>query len=247
MTPHDTPTREFLLHNRLGRRILGTLFGLAVLGGSVLFSCSVERDYKTLSIFFDGVPDPNARPAASPFEGPAAYGPKSGELLARPREAPRGSTHFPYVNRQCDGCHEFPESNVEQPNWMFGAPKLLAPLEELCAICHEPPEAAYVHGPVAMLRCDLCHAAHDSRYPHLLKKASVNETCTSCHLGQTFVTELAHGELGARDCSQCHDPHGADNSLFLKVGAPSLMEVPLPPADEDAADGAQSPEPGTGS
>ena len=189
------------------------LLAAGVLGATCLLSCSVERHYKTLSLFFDGVPDPSAP------QDPALTGTTRapGTLpQSAPPPKPRGSSHDPYVSRQCEGCHEFEQNPGNRPAWMLGAPKLIAPVEELCALCHEPPQARYVHGPVAMVRCDLCHAAHDSRFPHLLKNASIDATCLSCHSGETFVTQVAHAEYEPAGCSVCHDPHSSSDPFLLR-------------------------------
>ncbi len=221
-----------------------TLLVAGGVGAFLSLSCSVRNNYETLSFFFDGVPDPNAPPVIVDRFGKQISPESYGEIGAVPPPAgPTGSSHPPFKNRECEGCHIFPKSKVKQPSWTIGAPKLAFPVEELCAKCHEPPQARFVHGPVAMLRCDLCHEAHESRYPNLLRRESINEVCVSCHLDQTFVTQEAHGDLDNRSCSECHDPHAGDNSAFLKPGAPSLWDV-LPTDVEEEEQGSEDDKPG---
>ncbi len=215
---------------------------VGITGLTLMASCSVERDYRTLSFFFDGVPDPNAPPP--PTQDPVQHRPGSASWATSEDqpERPQSSTHKPFLNRQCKDCHVIPEGSEARPAWMIGKPKLLIPVEELCAKCHEPPEAAFVHGPVAMQRCDLCHLPHESRFPHLLKLESTNQICLSCHAGETFVTEQSHADLGPMDCTTCHDPHASSYPFFLKVDEPQ--------EDQGAESGGASsapvePEPGS--
>ena len=119
-------------------------------------ACSTERDYKTLSIFFDGVPDPNApeNPGLQDADGitPEEYlrmtSEERGALLAR--RVPKTEIYFhePAKEKRCDACHEF-EKPKPGAGFSIGIPRLIVPKEELCLLCHEPPQAPYVHGPAA--------------------------------------------------------------------------------------------------
>lgn len=216
------------------RRTLQALLlagAVGVAGTSLLLSCSAERDYRTLSFFFDGVPDPNAPPVPAPGDARRRHEAARQQRVEGQPELPESSSHEPFVNHLCSECHIIPETTEARPSWIMGKPKLRYPVEELCARCHEPPQATYIHGPVAMRRCDLCHTPHESRYPHLLKLESTNETCISCHSGETFITQDAHEDLGPMECTTCHDPHASNYPHFLKLDEESI-EPDEAPASE---------------
>lgn len=176
-------------------------------------ACSVERHYRTLSFFFDGVPDPNAPPP----EPEIVPGPLQGPTLA-PAPADDGSSlHPPVRERRCHECHLIPERTAGA-GWQAGLPELVAPREELCRRCHEPPSAAHVHGPAGSGRCDLCHLPHQSSFPHLLRQERQESLCRACHEGELFTTAERHAGFGARDCIACHDPHGSELAALLRPG-----------------------------
>lgn len=177
-------------------------------------ACSVERHYRTLSFFFDGVPDPHA-PVAEPVLAPAQDTP----LVASPElvVADSSSLHPPVRERQCHLCHALPE-RASGSGWQAGVPELLAPRAELCQRCHEPPAATHVHGPAGARRCDVCHEAHQSRFPHLLRQERQETLCRACHQDGLFLTSARHAAFGARDCIVCHDPHGTETATLLRAG-----------------------------
>ena len=203
----------------------------------LLASCSLERRYRVLSFLFDGVPDPNAPVRVEALPAPRVDFTKltnaeRAEYLANKIEAPTVYFHEPVEKRECASCHVFEKQDESRPGWMAGMPTLIVPIEELCARCHEPPEAKYVHGPVATRRCDFCHEPHQSTFPHLLRAETVDKVCLSCHLGETFVTQAEHADLGDTGCTTCHDPHSSDRKYFL-FDFVSGFTVPSPlPASE---------------
>ena len=189
---------------------------------ALLVACSATTRYEVLSFFFDGVPDPSEQYGEA--IGPQGNPLRVLSLEERARiQAERLKQrpvffHRPFEEKKCEECHTF--AGARKGGWMQGLPKLLVPKEQLCKRCHEPPEARFVHGPVALGLCALCHEAHRSDYPHLLKAERSRELCTKCHEGETFVTEKEHAEYEDRDCASCHDPHGSDRPSLLREDAP---------------------------
>lgn len=73
------------------------------------------------------------------------------------------------------------------------------------------------------LTCTSCHAPHDSLYPALLTKPTLNQTCYTCH-AQTRGPFLWEHAPAAEDCSNCHRPHGSVNPALLTVRPPLLCQ-----------------------
>ncbi len=141
--------------------------------------------------------------------------------------------HKPLESGECNACHD-PHAS---PN-RYLLPT--ATIADLCRQCHDaaaapqtvgsgetvtrtpsslhiPWDAKYLHGPVAVGECSICHRSHGSDYPKLLTTATTNELCFSCH-------EVTHEELTKfqyvhepvkENCTQCHNPHGAENAGLL--------------------------------
>ncbi len=204
-------------------------------------ACSVEDHYELLSFFFDGVPTPEelaARRAAA--EQPETLSPEAmtslsneerNALLARHVEAIQVSEHPPVKQGLCEKCHtRRPNSGAVGTQWLGDIPQLVAPPDELCFRCHEAPKGTYLHGPAASGNCIVCHQAHESLNPHLLRLAEQKELCSACHVpGETLLSEEEHEGYQDLDCVACHDPHSSERPHLLRDGW------------EDALEGASSP------
>lgn len=160
--------------------------------------CSIEKNYDTLSMFFDGVPDPKLAKAVQSGEG---GGP--GDL----RASPTYSQHPPFVKEQCADCHG-------------GRKRLTRNDSAICLKCHEgvPTKEERMHGPVAAGACMWCHHPHESAQAKLLREPS-RKVCSQCHdasvLDTTRVPE--HGD-STKSCLDCHMGHGGPQPYFLREG-----------------------------
>lgn len=92
----------------------------------ILFSCSSSTKHQILSTFFDGVPDPNAKPKAivDSLKADSLANIKN-ENYKTVNEV-KFVFHPPYKNRLCKDCH-----NLERSN------QLTKPIPDLCYKCHE--------------------------------------------------------------------------------------------------------------
>lgn len=173
--------------------------------------CSIEKNYATLSFFFDGVPNPEAKARASAASG----------VTANMRSSATYTLHKPFAGDQCIECHE---SQL----------KITSRDSGICLKCHkdEPTRYPRMHGPVAAGACLWCHAPHESAEAHLLRKPA-REVCAQCHdrtlLSSEFVPE--HAGDSDRSCLDCHSGHGGPASMFLKEGIsrPAHGERPAKP------------------
>jgi len=160
----------------------------------MLSGCEPRTNYKVLSFFFDGVPDPDKQVTVSTEKSDANK--TKGSL---------GATHGPFASRQCEACHKRTQGNV-----------LVLPKEKLCVMCHELSFEGmqWVHGPVASGGCMICHNPHQSAYRFLLA-APAREVCFRCHEESAVMRNEAHQNV-TEGCLECHDAHASNKKFLLK-------------------------------
>lgn len=171
-------------------------------------ACSQPTRYQMLSFFFDGVPEPGRAGGA----GDAQTGDRTRPAVEpSPAVQPkRYYAHTPYRKNRCEGCHD-PTSG-----------QLIRSVSEgLCLICHSKliADARFVHGPVAVNDCTVCHHFHGAPFPNLLLVDPV-ATCLNCHDRVDLSAGDHHAALDQRSCEECHNPHAGDDRFFLKKGEP---------------------------
>ncbi len=186
----------------------------------LLFFAGCNEDpllkHKVLTDFFDGVPDlpPLEQLCEDNMDDlfNVYYENVLAEALAGDIETKKvvvaGSGHPPYVEKDCEGCHNFKNKNL-----------LLAENDKLCEICHVDfviNKGVNTHGPVAVRDCLACHVPHTSAHPSLLQEG-VSDICDKCHHEARLAVEMhilvmEHG----MECVSCHDAHGGDSHYFLK-------------------------------
>jgi predicted CXXCH cytochrome family protein len=150
----------------------------------------------------------------------------------------RPHTHAP-ARSACTACHN--PHNAKQP-------KLL--VEErlaLCTSCHANIKAISAtakvkHGALSVgTQCTNCHNPHGSSVDRLLI-ALPFDLCVNCHNqdaladvnGKKLLNMKAwletnpvwHGPVTAKDCSACHQPHGANQFRLLKEYYPPEFYAP---------------------
>jgi predicted CXXCH cytochrome family protein len=164
----------------------------------LLAGCAVtERNYKTLSLFFDGVPKPGA--AVDTAGLPVIATSADSENI-------KFTLHPPYENRECEKCHASGFSS-----------ELVTSKDHLCIQCHSGDkfQGKFLHAPAASGQCYACHDPHQSQNPHLLLTKGP-DICLHCHDRDTFENLERHQSEKGRDCLSCHNPHAAENENFLK-------------------------------
>lgn len=182
---------------------------LVLLSVSVL-SCDEAERHQVLTFFFDGVP---------PLYGDAATEDSRIEADSQSRrrrqvgERPEAVwfVHEPWKNRNCNLCHE----QLDEKKWAL--PALTEPEPELCYQCHVdyPATEPYVHGPVAVGECLLCHESHKSKIAGLLKEEEPT-LCYQCHETIDAAEIPGHPDAPILLCTNCHDPHAGLTRMLLK-------------------------------
>ena len=169
-----------------------------VLLASFVVGCETNTRYKVLSLFFDGVPNPEA---PSVQAGGKSAGEGAGGIKDQVR--PTYREHGPFASKSCKACH-----NVSTN-------ELVMPIDKLCLYCHVIlTDKRLLHGPVAAGGCRICHDPHGSSYPFLLV-SEPKKFCLYCHNKVDIEKNEAHKGVDA-DCTECHDAHASNNDYLLK-------------------------------
>lgn len=197
------------------KRFLGRIIISATLL-LLTFACSSDplTSHKLKTDFFDGVPDlpPLEQLCADNLKGlfGTYYRERLAELtsgtIEEKRKTVSGSSHPPYAEKNCKGCHDFKAENM-----------LITADDQLCEVCHvDFVQGNYVHGPVAVRDCTACHLPHSSENKALLKE-SLSGICEKCHQEARLAVGMHNAVMEHNmDCVDCHNAHGGDKVYFLK-------------------------------
>ena len=178
-------------------------FFIVVILPVIIVRCTPEKKFQVLSIFFDGVPDPNKKTEVTTVATSDTAG------LAVKNVEPDSYVHKPYDEDKCESCHERGFSN-----------SLIKPQPELCYTCHEDFRTKYqtLHAPVSSGYCTACHHQHMAKNKKLLIRESQN-ICLFCHENKQVFKNKLHSKIGDQNCIECHSPHGGDNRGLLIDGS----------------------------
>ena len=122
----------------------------------------------------------------------------------------------------CTGCHKVMEDVTHRG-------QLARPTEmETCGTCHIQQRAAatkFSRHPIleGKMACTSCHNPHGSISPALLKEASPNDTCYTCHAEKRGPFLYEHPPV-MESCTNCHNPHGSNHAKMLTMTAPRLCQ-----------------------
>jgi len=101
-------------------------------------------------------------------------------------------------------------------------------VNQVCLQCHKDKRSSLsrsAHMPLreGSMTCADCHNPHGSSGPHMIKAASNNELCTSCHMDKRGPFLWEHPPV-RENCMNCHQPHGANNAKVLASKEPYLCQ-----------------------
>lgn len=119
----------------------------------------------------------------------------------------------------CHSVHAFKSDRAQLKSERVG---------DTCFQCHQNMRAQSMrtsHHPVreGRMECTSCHDPHDSLQPKMLKAASVNELCYTCHTEKRGPFMWEHAPV--RDnCLNCHNPHGSNHEKLLQAKMPYLCQ-----------------------
>jgi len=143
-----------------------------------------------------------------------------------------GQTVHAAVQAGCDTCHAVEQDEDESQV------RLTLDGNELCFTCHQDkqpqPSQITLHFPVRKEHCTVCHDAHSTQAPHLLRqntesRLTAENLCLSCHgeIAAQIQKPVQHAAVDM-GCSACHTTHKTEPSdqpegrLHLAQGPPDL-------------------------
>lgn len=164
-----------------------------------LISCSQQTRHKTLSLFFDGVPDPDNAQAVTDSAKSHSNDDESDTVAKAVIYI-----HDAYSRDSCGDCHDKAMGNA-----------LVTAMPELCYDCHDDFNDTYekLHEPVDAGNCTDCHNPHKAKNKSLLILAP-EKLCIDCHDIEDVRENEEHADVEASDCMDCHNPHGGDEYLM---------------------------------
>ncbi len=120
----------------------------------------------------------------------------------------------------CNDCHVI-HSPVDKVRSRMTQP-------QVCFTCHKARRAdiqKISHHPIGngKMVCSDCHNPHGSVGPHLMKKATINATCWTCHADKRGPFLWEHQPV-TENCTDCHTPHGSNIAPLLKSRPPFLCQ-----------------------
>jgi DmsE family decaheme c-type cytochrome len=120
----------------------------------------------------------------------------------------------------CTNCHSVMKNVSRKHNLKT------AVAAETCFQCHKLQQAQIQyssHMPIreGKITCTDCHNPHGSITEKLLRQASVNDNCYTCHAEKRGPMLWEHAPV-RENCLNCHQPHGSNYENLLKVARPRL-------------------------
>lgn len=185
---------------------------LLIFLGIFVVSCDEVEHHDVLTFFFEGVP---------PLQGELTEELIDYDSQKLSHTCPQQAWFIHQPRKDCTLCHDKSRQRV-----FSSQTYLIKPVPELCYQCHADytTSASYVHGPVAVGECLLCHNPHKSRIEHLLKEP-LPKLCYRCH--DVNRNELIPAHLNKQEfaCTYCHNAHKGQVRFFLNETSSRMDDV----------------------
>ena len=125
-------------------------------------------------------------------------------------------------NLSCVSCHSV--HSFKSDNAQLKA----ASNTESCLSCHKDVRAEMwknSHHPIreGKMSCADCHNPHGTQTAKLIRAASVNDQCYSCHTEKRGPFLWEHPPV-RENCMTCHTPHGSNHLKLQKTSVPYICQ-----------------------
>ena len=119
----------------------------------------------------------------------------------------------------CHSVHSFKSENAQL--------KTVSEVDS-CLSCHKDVRAQMwknSHHPIreGKMACADCHNPHGSTTPKMIRAASVNDQCYTCHADKRGPFLWEHAPV-RENCMTCHTPHGSNHIKLQKTSVPYLCQ-----------------------
>lgn len=99
---------------------------------------------------------------------------------------------------------------------------------EICGSCHQDIRSQTLkpsHHPImeGKVKCSDCHNPHGAVSPVMLRHATINDQCVSCHTDKRGPYVFEHPPV-EENCTTCHNPHGSSHYKLLNEHTPNLCQ-----------------------
>jgi DmsE family decaheme c-type cytochrome len=127
----------------------------------------------------------------------------------------------------CTNCHSIHGKSLA-PSVNKFTTTFLPNQAETCWSCHPQIRAANFkpsHHPIieGKIKCTDCHNPHGALSPAMVKQATINDQCYSCHADKRGPYVFNHPPV-EENCATCHNPHGSVHARLLNEQAPNLCQ-----------------------
>ena len=127
----------------------------------------------------------------------------------------------------CNNCHNI-HGNPQVPVASRFTTTSLPNQADICSTCHQDIRTAIrkpSHHPIeeGKVKCTDCHNPHGALSPSMVKQASINEQCYSCHADKRGPFVFSHPPV-EENCTTCHTPHGSSHYKLLNEHTPNLCQ-----------------------
>lgn len=139
----------------------------------------------------------------------------------------QGSAHQ-LAGVACASCHNPHESRPGTPREPKGVPPGPTEVTKRCLECHGAVRASLNQRSSHPLKdgamdCASCHNPHGTSGEKLLKQASVNDLCYTCHQNMRGPFLWEHSPV-REDCLTCHKAHGSNSPKILQARITQLCQ-----------------------
>jgi len=146
-----------------------------------------------------------------------------------------GDAKTPAATHGCESCHGPGQAHVDgggdKTKIRMFETMTASEASAVCTTCHNRGEHLMWDSSAHESRgvgCTTCHSVHSPKSEKAqLKKATISETCATCHRDKVMKTKRsAHMPVSNdpnrpashMECTTCHNPHGSTNVKMLRTG-----------------------------